>query len=54
MVGGVSFDRLSLPISGKEHGKRIYKDIRVTEADLAAIKAAVWQAISGRLWCPKR
>ena len=46
MVAAVSFGRLNLPIAGKEHGKRIYKDMRVTAADLAAIKAAVWQAVS--------
>lgn len=47
MVSAVSFDRLSLPITGKKDGRRIYKDMRVTPADLAAIKAATWQAIDG-------
>ena len=47
MVAAVSFDRLNLPVMGKQHGRRIYKDMRITAADLAGIKAAVWQAVSG-------
>lgn len=46
MVMAVSFDRLSLPREGKVHGKRVYKAMRIHDADLQAIRNAVWQAIS--------
>lgn len=46
MIASVSFGRLNLPQIGKRHGRRVYKEMRVNDADLAAIRTAVWQAIS--------
>ena len=46
MVMAVSFDRLSLPMSGIDHGKRQYKTLKISDADLESIKAAVWRAMS--------
>jgi uncharacterized protein YifN (PemK superfamily) len=47
MIMAVSFDRLSLPVARIDHGKRVYKTIRISEPDFEAVKSAAWRAISG-------
>ena len=46
MISVVAFERLNLPCEGRVNGKRKYKVQQVSSADLAAIRTAVWQAIS--------
>ena len=46
MVSSVAFDRLNLFRDGKDAGKRIYLERKVSSATLAAIRSGVWQAIS--------
>jgi len=47
MIATVSFGRLNLPFKGKDKaGKRIYQINQLPDADLEAIRAAVWCAIS--------
>jgi uncharacterized protein YifN (PemK superfamily) len=47
MVAAVSFARLNLMVKGKDKGgKRIYQLTAISGADLEAVRAGVWRAIS--------
>lgn len=48
MVSSVAFFRLNLLRGGKAYGKRVYLERRISEADLEAIRSAIWQAVSFR------